>query len=146
MADPLVIKTVKADTAALDALITSCPERADEFVRAMAFTCEAFAKDYSAVDTGAQKNGIFTKTSQSSGFDVAAQKAIDSAAERGKDIQVSDPTPDAETGIAYVAPSTEYSVWQEFGTSKMAAHPFLYPAMEQAAARAEELAKKVFAK
>jgi len=32
---------------------------------------------------------------------------------------------------AFIGPSVEYAVHQEFGTSKMAAHPFLRPALDQ---------------
>ena len=38
-----------------------------------------------------------------------------------------------DEGTYWVKDGVEYGIYQELGTSKMAAHPFLVPAMEQAA-------------
>lgn len=44
---------------------------------------------------------------------------------------------------AWVGPSVEYAIYQEFGTYKMAAHPFLVPAVEETAAEFETALAKV---
>jgi HK97 gp10 family phage protein len=46
---------------------------------------------------------------------------------------------------AYVAPGVNYAYFQEFGTSKMAAHPFLTPAVEKADEDFEKYMKQIFA-
>jgi HK97 gp10 family phage protein len=47
---------------------------------------------------------------------------------------------------AHVGPHVEYAIYQEFGTYKMAAHPFLVPAVEETAAEFEGAMAKVFDK
>jgi HK97 gp10 family phage protein len=120
---------VVIDTVKLDQLIKDAPEMVDKAIRATAFSVEASAKMLAAVDTGAMRASIFTKTSRSNGFDAAGEGVI------GKNAMVEpmDPTPtDCPLMTAYVAPGVNYAYWVEFGTGKMAARPFLTPAVEKA--------------
>lgn len=140
--------TVKLDTKALDELMQKAPERADEVVRATALIVEARAKPESPLDTSANRNGIFVKSSKSSGYEKAASEAK-SAALQGSDktpgrvIETFDPTPEAETGTAFVGTSTDYAAFLEFGTSKMPARPYLTPAAESASADFVNLCKRI---
>jgi len=43
--------------------------------------------------------------------------------------------------IGIVGTNVEYAPYQEFGTSKMAAHPFLFPALESNKERIKDLLK-----
>jgi HK97 gp10 family phage protein len=45
---------------------------------------------------------------------------------------------------AEVGPSVEYAIYQEFGTSRMAAHPFVIPGALAAAFDLEKLAPELF--
>jgi HK97 gp10 family phage protein len=109
--------TVKLDTSKLEALIKDAPEQIDAAVRATAFQVQAIAQGLSPVLTGANRNSIYTKTS----------KGVN-----GSPGELGDILPSASIGEAYVGPSMEYSAFLEYGTSRMAARPYLTPAAEQA--------------
>jgi HK97 gp10 family phage protein len=87
----------------MDRIIKTSGLKARQVVNRLAFKVEGYAKMRAPVDTGALKN---------SGFTVVAARDGDAA---------------------IVGFSVEYAPYQEFGTYRMAAHPFLWPAVEQAA-------------
>lgn len=133
---------VTTDFAELDRLLATMPEKRDEFVRAVAFRVQGRAQEIAPVLTGALKNSIFTKTTRYNGYGEAVMAAL------GSNVKASisdDPTPMAQTGVAYVAPAVEYAYWVEFGTSRRAAHPYLLPALEMVATHeAKDIAREVF--
>ena len=45
---------------------------------------------------------------------------------------------------AHVGPHVEYAIYQEFGTHKMAAHPFVVPGLEKACRDYDDLVKELF--
>ena len=51
-------------------------------------------------------------------------------------------TSKAEGMSAEVGTNVEYAIYQEFGTYKMAAHPYLIPAMEESEAEVCDIVKK----
>lgn len=108
---------VKLDTKGLEALIKTSPEQVDTAVRATAFQVQGIAQMLSPVATGANRNSIYTKTSKGN---------VGSPGELG------DILPAVGLGEAVIGPSMEYSFFLEFGTSRMAARPYLTPAAEQA--------------
>jgi HK97 gp10 family phage protein len=108
---------VKLNTDGLDRLIKEAPEKVDSAVRATAFFVEAIAKTMSPVATGANRSSIYTKTS----------KGVS-----GTPGELGDILPGVGPMEAVVGPSMGYSVFLEFGTSRMAARPYLTPAAEQA--------------
>jgi phage gpG-like protein len=119
---------VKLDTSGLKNLITTTPEKVDTAVRATAFQVEGLAKGASPYLTGANRNSIYTKTSQGN---------------HGTPGDLGDVLPDADLGEAYVGPSMAYSARLEFGfigTDSLgrhyhqAARPYMTPAAEQAQA------------
>jgi HK97 gp10 family phage protein len=137
--------TVKIEDAELTRLIAESPEMGDKFVRALAFQVQGRAQELAPVLYGVLKNSIFTKTSKSDGYSAAVAAANGAAVASGREAPIiPDPTPAAKKGVAYVAPSVEYAYWQEFGTSKMAAQPYMSPAVEMVTQNeAEQIAKDV---
>lgn len=109
--------STKLDTRGLDSLIRNSPEQIDEAVRATAFQIQALAQTLSPVLTGANRASIYVKTSKG---------------KSGEPGDMGDFLPDVQQGEAVIGPSMEYSAYLEFGTSKMAAHPYLIPAFAQA--------------
>lgn len=117
---------VRLDTSGLKKLIEEAPRKVDAAVRATAFHVEGVAKILSPYKTGANRNSVYTKTSKGT---------------HGKPGDIGDVLPEVKPGEAIVAPSMEYSAFLEYGTSKMAARPYLTPAMEGAAAYFAEAIK-----
>jgi len=114
---------IKVDTAVLDRIIKELPERVERVGRKMAFVLEGYAKRNAPVDTGALRNSIYTVTKTSDGYGAAASGTKGRTTEEH-------PTPSGKI-IANVGPCVDYAEFQEFGTSKMAAQPYMTPAVEQ---------------
>jgi HK97 gp10 family phage protein len=139
---------IKMDTTVLDKIRKDLPEKTQMVGRKMAFRLEGFAKGYAAVDTGAMRNSIYTVTQISDGYSSAVSSAMrggfskSGRLSRGKTKKGTrnssvvsrefepHPTPVGNV-IANVGPCVNYAEYQEFGTSKMAAHPFVTPAVER---------------
>ena len=97
--------------------------------RRIAFEIESEAKQLAPVDTSALRNSIYTVTQDEDNY------ASASAAAKGKrgDIQTeAHPSPTGNI-IANVGPCVEYAEYVELGTSRMAAQPYLTPAVEKVA-------------
>ena len=92
---------ITINTEELDRIIRDCDMNAVQIINRMGFEIEADSKQRAAVDTGAMRNSGFT--------DAATQD-------------------DKTVTVGY---TVEYAPYQEFGTYKMAAHPFLTPAVEK---------------
>ena len=121
-----VIK-VKLDTARLDQIAKDLDKNRDQVLRLLAFDVEGGAKMFAPVDTGALMNSIYTVAKDYDGYSQAA------AAAREKNpkvnlVRLPDPANDY---TAHIGPCVEYGIYQEFGTHKMAAHPFMAPAVEK---------------
>jgi HK97 gp10 family phage protein len=125
---------LKLDTTKLDALIAESPVKVDKAVRATAFDVQGIAVSLAAVDTGAMRASIFVKT-HGGGQEPNALG----------DAEVSDPTPgDPPLMTAYVAPGVNYAGYVEFGTPRMAAQPFMTPAVEAAEDKFIQHIKDIF--
>lgn len=96
------------NTVAVD--LTAAAVEADALVsvavRKTAFDIEATAKDLVPVDTGATKASIFASNPDGSELDEHSMSAE-------------------------IGPTTEYSPYLEFGTSRMAPHAFMGPALDR---------------
>jgi HK97 gp10 family phage protein len=92
--------TIKIDTRELDRISEKLDTSARKVLTALAFQVEGEAKQLSPVDTGAMRASIFTEVFS-----------------RGEN-------------VARIGPTVEYAPYVELGTSKMAAQPFLFPALE----------------
>ena len=125
------MNVVKLDTKELDRIAKQLNVKREAVGRRMAFQIEKVAKEMSPKDTGALRNSIYTVTQKSDGYSAAS-----SAAKSANPAVTTAPHP-APTGdvIANVGPCVDYAEYQEFGTSRMAAHPYLTPAVEQIAAK-----------
>lgn len=102
---------IRLDMSELLSIEANLMSRAEEIISKCAFLVEGKAKSKAPVDTGALKNSIYTSLYRSSAG--AGYKL---------------PIPDSPL-IAYVGPTVDYGIYVEFGTYKMAAQPYLWPAV-----------------
>ena len=119
--------TTKLDLSGIERFEREFPARAEALVDKVAFDVQGRAQNMAPVDTGALRNSIYTVTRKSDGYRNAAS-AIKAANPEAETAPL--PIPDEEL-VAHVGPSVEYAIYQELGTSRMAARPFLIPAVEQ---------------
>lgn len=117
---------VRVDTNGINQILRRLPGNRDALVRRIAFEVEAEAKQLAPVDTGALKASIYTRTSNEQMPDV----------DEGERVEL----PRPPEGVAHVGPSVEYGVYQELGTSDMAAQPYLTPAVEMVRTRLHQFA------
>ena len=131
---------VRFDTTILDGILKKAPERADKAVRETAFNVESKAKQATPLATGALRNSGYTKTSKSNAFNQSKQKAL----AHNKGVMFTD-EPEEKMGLgkAIVGFSVEYALFNEIGTSRMAARPFLVPAVESERDAFEKRMKEV---
>lgn len=125
------MNVIKLDTKELDKIASQLNIRRDAVGRRMAFQIEKLAKEMAPKMLGALRNSIYTVTQKHDGYSAAS-----AAAKSANPLVETAPHP-TPTGniIANVGPSVDYAEFQEFGTSKMAAQPYLTPAVEQIAAK-----------
>jgi HK97 gp10 family phage protein len=122
---------VRLNTSELDRLARALKTNARDIATAFAFQVEAAMKQDAPVDTGACRASIYTVTQEVDGFSGAASAAKSS----NPNASVSAlPRPSGKV-IAHVGPSVEYAIYLEYGTSRMAARPFVIPAVESMAAK-----------
>lgn len=126
-----------------DELCGQLRDAVSDIVRATAFDVQDEAQNRAPVDTGALKNSIYTVTDRGSSYSDAASSAASArpAAEILPEVTASD----AGVGdfVAVVAPSVEYAIYVEMGTSKQAAQPYLGPAAESMRTAFERAMQKV---
>ena len=116
--------TVKLDTRELDRIAQGLGVKRDKVVENLAFEIERSAKQKAPYRTGALKNSIHTRTKHGStgaGFQPTGKRLMEEI-----------PSPSGKI-IAIVGSGMSYAAYQEFGTYKMAAHPYLGPAVEEKA-------------
>ncbi len=120
---------IKLDTRELDRIAAQLNIKREAVGRRMAFQIEGLAKQLAPKKYGALRNSIYTVTTQVNGYTEAQ-----AAAKAANPNVTTNPHP-TPTGniIANVGPSVDYAEYQEFGTSRMAAQPYLTPAVEQVA-------------
>lgn len=90
----------------------SYPEQVSDFLMALAFRGEAYAKIMAPYDTGNLSAEINARS-------------------------VSQYTKEYASGV-------DYAVYQEFGTSRMAAHPYMRPSLEKVAGEVTKWARGMF--
>lgn len=112
------MNSVKLDTRKLNKIIKSVDGDAGKVVRKIGFAVEAKAKELAPIDLGPLKAGIYVRTINDNQLPV-----IPAPAER-----VELPAPASKTEVN-VGPSVDYGIYQELGTGKMAAQPYLGPAI-----------------
>jgi len=119
---------ITLDNRKLEKLAKELPEKAYKVVRQVAFNGEGYAKMRARVDTSAMQNSIHVVTSQGeTDYEKAAAAAQSAASGRGKTINLTQvPKPEGKIAASW-GPAVDYSIWIEFGTSRMPAYPFMYP-------------------
>jgi HK97 gp10 family phage protein len=123
--------SVRVDTARLDRMIAGLTENERRPLRQFAFRIEALAKTKAPYLTGALSNSGYTKTDKEDNYEKAKAEAESAAAKEGKTI-ITEPLPSVFGDIVAVTGfCISYAGYQEFGTSRMSAQPFLIPAAEQ---------------
>jgi len=113
------------DTKEVDRVAAALGKNRDAIIRIMGFDIESEAKQNAPVDTSALENSHYTETHEGNTFQAA------SSAAKGMNPKVNTiqhPKPDE--GFVNVGPCVDYAMPVEFGTSKMAAQPYLVPAAE----------------
>jgi len=122
---------IKLDTRELDRIASQLNIKRDAVGRRMAFQIEGLAKMIAPKLFGALRNSIYTVTQHENNYSTA------SAAAKAANPKVNTSPHPVPTGniIANVGPSVDYAEYQEFGTSRMAAQPYMTPAVEQIAKR-----------
>lgn len=118
---------IKLDTRELDRIARQLNIKREAVGRRMAFQIEKLAKELAPKRYGALRNSIYTVTGRHNGYESASASA---KAANPKVNTAPHPTPTGNV-IANVGPSVDYAEYQEFGTSRMAAQPYLTPAVEQ---------------
>jgi len=132
--------TVTLNTEVLDRIVRELPEKTSQAIREIAKTAEGHMKMFAAVDTGAMWNSIGISMNKYGNAKAAAQ-----AAKAANPDVVITPLPEPPNDhTAFVGPQVEYGVYQEFGTYKMAAHPFVMPGIDMAARDFEHVWGKLF--
>jgi len=96
-------------------------------VRRTALDVERRAKVHAPVDTGFLRNSIYTVTAESSGYAEAWRIAKEIAPRVFLEEMV---RPSELSALVMVG--AEYGAFVEFGTARMAAQPYLRPAVEEA--------------
>jgi HK97 gp10 family phage protein len=112
--------SVEVDTTRLNRIIHNSDGEVADVIATIAFAIERLAKVNAPVDTGALRSSIYTKL-KTGGHEPAQRDGV---------VYVDIPEPESELE-AIVGPTVEYGIWVELGTSRMAAQPFLTPAVEQ---------------
>ena len=121
---------VMLDTRVLDQIIATCDTNAETVCVRVGYLVEQDAKMNAPYKLGALSGSIETVTREGESHD-GRGAALDA---NPKVNVVEIPKPVAPF-YAHVGPCVEYGIYQEFGTSRMAAHPYLLPAVDRAYAK-----------
>lgn len=107
----------KLDTRRLNQILHNVDGDVYNVVKSIGFAIEALAKVKAPVDTGALVSSIYTRAKNANPFPRLGEVPVE--------------LPQPREGEVNVGPSVHYGIWQELGTSRMAAQPYLLPAVEQ---------------
>jgi HK97 gp10 family phage protein len=119
---PRNTSSVIIDDRKLTAIIRNSGTNARQAIRNIAFAVETGAKLRAPVDIGALRASIYT---------VMGNEQIPMPQVPGEPRRVALPQPRSKLE-AHIGPSVDYGIYQEFGTRRMAAQPYLVPALRAA--------------
>lgn len=101
-----------------DEVFAGIDQTVNKLVRKTAFDAQRIAQEESRVDTGAMKNGWYTRTEKDSNRQ-----------------QVSAPmfpeVPATPHNEAWIVGGVQHTIWNELGTSRMSAKPMAAPAIDR---------------
>jgi len=119
---------VTLDMGGLDDLPEIFARKTQEALLRTLETAEGYAADLAHIQTGAMRAGLYISTAEGSTYEaaVAAARALSPT------VEILPEVPRPEPGRGILADCTAQGVFEEFGTSKRAPHPFLGPAAMQA--------------
>jgi HK97 gp10 family phage protein len=115
---------ITLDTKELDRIAAGVKKNRNEILGAFAFETERQAAQLAPKDTATLANSIHTKLQGGGG--TSPQDPANGA------VMEELPEPEGDI-VAIVGSGVEYAVYQELGTDRMAAQPFLGPALENQA-------------
>ena len=118
--------SVEVDTSRLNRIIRRVDGNMAEVIATIGFAVERVAKELAPVDTGALRSSIYTKL-KAGGHHPDQRDGV---------VYVDLPEPESDLE-AVIGPTVEYGIWLELGTDRMAAQPYLTPAVEQIASNLE---------
>ena len=118
--------TFKLDTRELDKIVRNMDGNKNKVGKLLGFELEAEAKKRAPRLTSAMANSIYTVTKEHDGYANAS-----GAARQANPQAETQPHPKPSGNVlAHVGPCVNYAEYVEFGTSRMAAQPYLTPAAE----------------
>jgi HK97 gp10 family phage protein len=130
---------VRLDTHVLDRIKGDLPKKRGKLIRETAFRVEDKAKRMTPLLTGALRSSGYTSTDQGSTHAAGAAEAEG----RRPGVGITEEAAPEAAGNAIVGFSVEYALFIELGTSRMAARPFLVPAVEAERPEFERMAKEL---
>jgi len=120
------MSTFKLDTRELDKIIREMDNNKEQVAVELGFQLQAEAQKRAPRLTSAMSNSIYVVTKKSDGYAAAS-----GAARQANPKALTQPHPKPSGNVlANVGPCVNYAEFVEFGTSRMAAQPFLTPAAE----------------
>ena len=100
--------------------------------------------DTRVLDALAAKLGMETeRVIESAAFQVEAEAKVKAPVDTGA-LKNSIHTEEKGRQTYWVADGVEYGIYQEFGTHKMAAHPFMMPAVEKVRKQLDDMFAEIF--
>lgn len=118
------MNSVRLDTRKLDMIMKNLPKAILEVEKKIGADVVAVAKELAPVDEGTLKASIYMRTPDKN-------ERPNVTSESGN---IELPAPKDKLSVT-VGPSVGHGVWQELGTGKMAAQPYLTPAVQQVRGR-----------
>lgn len=132
---------VKVDRSKLVSMLIK--ERTAKAVRKACFDTEAEAKNQitqqGAIDTGATKASIYSDVGDHHGY----ADAVNEADSLRPGVTLNPPVKHEKDFDGIVTVGTEYAPYVEYGTSKMAARPFMQPAVDKVKPEFEKVMQKI---
>lgn len=135
---------IKLNTIALDKITAEMADKAEQVVAKLAFDVEAGAKlnitSQGAVDTGALHASVYASTRRASSY----RGNTGDAFLRNPDAAIADEIQSRDRFEAIVGVPMDYAAFVELGTVKMAARPYLLPAVEAVRTKAAKAWEAIF--
>lgn len=117
----------EVDTTVLNRILDNLTVNRRDAVRTVAFAIQRKAQPKTRFDTGALRSSIYVRV---------GRRPAPLPEVVGNPVRVELPAPD-DDDTAHVGPSVDYGIWQELGTERMSAQPYLGPAVSESVGELE---------